>query len=154
MFVKNVTNKDIAFRSFNGYKFLIPPGVSWIWGPAGDWLLTKIYVTTPTPPTDKFGNPNGNGVQPLQKSTKDAWVKGGKRLAQVERFKINYTQIPKKEQMLDIARERGIPQDEVMRFMLDKNIDRSEIAEAINNLPVPEDIRFPKEIEEPVPATT
>lgn len=148
MFVKNTTDKDIPFRSFEGYKFLIPPGVSWIYDPAGEWLLSKVYVTPKTPSVDKFGTPNGNGVQPLQAATKAEWVKGGKRLAQVQRFTVNYTQIPKREQMIAIANKRGISKERIQEYMVDATIEREQIAQEINSLPIPESIRYPKELEE------
>jgi len=148
MFVYNNQSKDIKSRSFDGYKFVIPPGVCWIWDAAGEDALKRYGAPLKVSATDKFGFLNGNGTPPLLLSDEKEWIKGGKRLAQVERFRVNYEQIPKKEQLIGIAQKRGVGREMIQEFLADPNIDRSVIAEAINNLPVPDEIRFPQIKEE------
>lgn len=153
MFVKNTVTKDIKIRSFEGYKFTIFPGVNWIWDAAGEMALKSYGADSPRVPVDKFGLSNGNGKPPLEPATEKQWAASGKRLAQVERFRVNYTQIPKKEQLIGIAQKRGVSKDKIQEFLADENIDRAIIAEAINELPVPDDVRFPKQLEQDLPPT-
>jgi hypothetical protein len=153
MYIKNITQKDVKLNSFEGYKFSIPPGVSWVWDKAGAQFLIaygdpRLYSESALeknkPLVDKFGLSNGNGVAPVAEANEKEWIKGGKRMAQVDRFIVNYAQIPKKEQLILIAQKRGVPKEKIQEFIADINLDRSEIANAINELPVPEDIRFPQ----------
>ncbi len=154
MFVNNTAKKDIKLNSFDGYILTIPPGVSWIWDKAGEHLTTKIYKVESTG-VDKYGLSNGNGIPPLLVSNQAAWEKGGKKLTAVERFQVKEKLIPRAK-LISLAKERGVDDKEVVRFLTDTNIDPSIIAEAINNLPVPEEIRYPAILEstpESVPET-
>ena len=144
MFVKNINKKPIEVRSFEGYKFLIPVGVSAVLDKLGKHLLEKIYKVESKGKQDKYGFDNGHGVPPLMESDRKAWEKDGKKLAQVERFQINVKQIPRAN-LIKIAQERGVESGQVVKWLADKDIDPGEIVNAINELPIPEEIQYPVE---------
>ena len=143
MYIKNITKKDIRLSSFEGYKFVIPAASTcWIWEKAGAHLLNNVYKPTTPPSTDKYGNPNGNGNQPLQAGTEADWKKGGSRVAHVERFLVNQSQIPRKK-LITIAKQRGVSDSLITEWLADDTSDPATIADAINELPLPDEIRFP-----------
>ena len=145
MFVINKSKKDIEVRSFEGYEFSIPSGVVWLWDKLGEHLLKNIYkIEVTEAKLDKYGFDNGHGVPDLLESNEAAWVKGGKKLASVKRFQV----VPKligREAIIDVARARGLSKERVMQYMTDKRIDIDEIANDINLMPVPEDVRYPSD---------
>lgn len=145
MFVRNIADKNILFRSFEGYSFSIPRGTSWIWDKAGEYLLSVVYPPSPInmPKADRFGNPNGNGIPPLGGGTKRDWLEEGKKLAEVKRFQVNHAIIPRKR-LIPLAKLRGIDNDKITEWLADESIDASEISDAINALPIPEQLRFPE----------
>lgn len=149
MFVQNrkADKKDIELRSFDGYLFSIPYGVSWIWDKAGEHLIKNIFKVESKGGQDNYGLDNGHGIPDLLVSNKVAWVKGGKRLAQAQRFHMNADLIPR-EALIKIAQARGVDDGRILQWLSDKQVDKSEIADAINSLPIPEEIRYPAELNE------
>ena len=149
MILVNIVKKDIRLNSFEGYKFSVPPGISWIWDEAGKEMLRVYSPPVFKLPVDKFGNPNGNGIPAIRRATlkeEKEWEKE-RKIAIAERFKINHAQIPRKK-LITIAQQRGIESGKITEWLADEQIDSSVIAEVINELPVPDEIRFPKILEE------
>lgn len=145
MFVRNRQKQEIKLTTFGGYSFVIPQGVSWIWDPAGDHLLKNIYAPhVPNSQKDKYGFDNGHGVPPMVSATLEEWQADGKKLCQVERYKVNGKLVPRKK-LISVAQERGVPQARVLEYLADEQIDAMTIAADINALPVPEDVRFPSQ---------
>jgi len=153
MFVLNREKKAIELRSFGGFKFTVPSGVSWVWDKAGEHLVETYKVQMPVGAkivaggrsVDKYGFDNGHGVPPLVESTKEEWVKGGKKLCVVERYKINGKLVPRKA-LIARAQKSGIGQDRIMEYVSDTDLDARAIAEDINALPVPEEVSHPVEL--------
>ena len=106
MYIKNITKNDVHLKSFDGYSFIIPPGVSAIYTPAGKALL-EVHKVESKGGVDKFGFDNGHGIPALHESTEKAWAVGGKQLARVERFQINFKLIPRAA-LIKTALHRGI----------------------------------------------
>ena len=150
MFVHNKAKKNIELRSFEGYKFSIPPGVSWIWDKAGKHLLDNVYKVetsrTISAKDKALGLDQGFGVPALLSSTEKAWLDGGKQLVRVERYKINGKQVPRKA-LITTAQQRGVPNARILEYIADSQIDALMIAEDINTLPVPESIVRPVDFE-------
>lgn len=146
MFVKNIQKKDIEVRSFEGYRFSIPPGVSAVWDALGEHLLTNIYRKESQGGVDQYGFKNGDGRPPLEKATEKEWIKEGKKIASVERFQINAKLIPR-VQLISIAQKRGISSERITEYLTNQDIDAQEIAQDINNIPVPDEIRYPVKVE-------
>lgn len=151
MFLKNTTDSVIKLRSFEGYRFELPTGVSWIWDKAGEHLL-KVYE-----PQGENGNfklnsegkkvfVQKNVVPPVVISTKALWKKE-RKLAKVERFKVDYKLLTRKK-LIPLAKIRGVDNDKITEWLADDTIDQSVIAEVINALPIPEEVRFPQELGE------
>ena len=151
MYIKNTQNKDVKLASFEGYQFTIPPGVVWIYDKAGEHLI-KTYA-----PIGEHGKmhqtsqglvfmPGKSPVSVITNATEEGWDKGGRRLAEVKRFQINAKMIPKNK-LIITAQQRGIPNDRLMEYQMDSSIDVETIASDINNLPVPESMRFPSNLE-------
>ena len=147
MFIKNTSKKDVQLRSHEGYAFVVPSGVSAIWQSAGEALMKVYAVNVPITKTDKYGLDNGNGLPALREATKAEWEKGGKILAGVKRFKINAKLIPRAA-LIKTALQRGIEGKRISEYQIDSTIDPETIAEEINALPVPDEIKYPVNIEE------
>src|SRR3990167_3268547 len=141
---KNGKPKSIFLRSFEGCVFEIPYGCSWIYDPAGKYLVEEIFRVVHTTKTDKYGYDNGYGVPDISESNRAQWIKGGKKLTQVERFTVRAHLLPRTA-LIKIALREGIDKDRVTEFHIDANIDKEVIAEEINNLPVSEDKKYPKD---------
>ena len=153
MFLKNTTDRDIKLRSFDGFSFVVSPGVFWVHDPAGSELLKMYGTQDGVNGTYKYEGGQrvfvpSNVVPPIIQANEKQWINGGKRLAVVERFKVIYTQIPKREQLIGIAQKRGVAKERIQEFLADESIDRSEIADAINKLPVPENVEYPSNLED------
>lgn len=153
MFIKNITAKDVPLNSFEGYKFLVPPGVSAIWSPAGEQLLkihkieSKGGVERHMTSTGVVELDNGHGVPALYEATEAEWKKQGRKLAHVERFIVNHKLIPRAK-LITTALARGISHNRVLEYQMDNSIDIEIIAKEINELPVPEEIKYPHPIED------
>lgn len=158
MFIQNTTAKDIKLHSFEGYRFVIPTGVSWIWDKAGEHLL-KTFEPKGVNGTWGFDldgpvfQPSAPTKPAVIPSAKQAWAKEGKRMALVERFQINGQQVPRKH-LIKVATERGVPNERITEFLANEQIDSQEIADAINALSVPDHIRFPQETTDESSGTT
>ena len=146
MYIKNTAQKDVSINSLEGYAFTIPTGVSWVWDEAGEHLLSVHKVESKSQ-KDIYGFDNGFGIPAITESKQEAWEEDGKKLATVTRYKINPALIPRVK-LIDTARKRGVDRDEVIRYATDPNVDTAEIAEAINALPVPDEVRYPEVKEE------
>ena len=155
MYVFNRQKEDIELSSFDGYGFTIPVGGSWIYEIAGKHLLDNIYKIETQPgakKADKYGFDNGSGVPPLLLSTEEKWFEEGKKLTMVKRFKVNGKQVPRKA-LVTIAQQRGVQNNRVLEYLADSTIDQLMIAEDINNLPVPEEVRCPVNLEADAPVS-
>lgn len=138
MFIKNTTNKDIKLTSFEGFEFSAPPGVSAIWDQAGKHLISTHA------PMGEYGKFKGKDFIPQEpptpgiiEATKEEWVAGGKRMTQANRFQVSAGLIPR-QNLLEIATKRGVPLEKIQG-----NVTDDEILQAINELPVPDEIRYP-----------
>ena len=145
MFLKNIAKKDIKLSSFEGYVFAVPPGISAIWNPAGKQLLSVHKVESSG--KDKFGLDNGHGVPALSESTKAVWIKDGRKLVSVKRFQIDPKQIPRAS-LIMVAHKRGVEQTKIVEYQMDSQIEVDQIAADINNLPIPDEIRYPEKLED------
>src|SRR3990167_11416907 len=151
MFLKNTADRNIKLTSFEGYSFVIPPGVSWIWDKAGEHLVVNIYKQEGV--NGKWGFqgservfiPQSHTIPAITASNEKEWIKGGKRLSEVERFRINYAQFPNRSYLITLAQKRGVASGQITELLADQTIDGSVITEVINNLPIPDEIKFPKE---------
>lgn len=149
MFLKNTSKKDIYLRSFEGYEFAVPPGVSAIWTPAGNAMLEvhKVEKKPEHQKVDKYGFDNGHGLPALFEAKEADWVKGGKRLAEVKRFQVVGKLIPRAS-LIKTALQRGIPHSRITEYQLDSNIDTEVIARELNELLIPDEIKYPVSIED------
>ena len=146
MFLKNTSKVNIKLNSHDGYIFTLLPGVSVIEDSAGAALL-KVYKIESPGGKDKNGFDNGHGLPPILEATKKEWEKGSKQLAQVERFKINHSLIPRAS-LLKVALKRGIPSERLAEYQIDGTIDPETIANEINALPIPDEVKYPIDITE------
>ena len=153
MFIKNSQNKEVCLRSFEGYVFFVPPGVSAIWTPAGEQML-KVHKIESKGGTERYMTSsgmmeldNGRGIPALSEATEAEWAKEGKKLSRVERYKINRKLIPRTA-LIKVALQRGISQQRVTEYQIDSMIDTEAIAAEINALPIPDEIKYPANIED------
>ena len=148
MFIKNTSKGDINLSSFEGFKFIVPIGISAIWTPAGEQLL-KVHKVESSGGKDKFGFDNGRGIPALFESTKVAWEKDGKKLVKVERYQIQAKLIPRNS-LIKLALQRGVSHNRISEYQLDSLIEPETIIEEINSLPIPDEIKYPVDIEEEI----
>lgn len=148
MFVKNTSKGDIHLSSFEGFKFIVPSGISAIWTPAGEQLL-KVHKVESSGGKDKYGFDNGRGIPALFESTEAAWKKDGKKLAKVERYQIQAKLIPRNS-LIKLALQRGVSHNRISEYQLDSLIEPETIIEEINSLPIPDEIKYPVDIEEEI----
>ena len=141
MFVRNTTDKEIGTITYEGYEFTIPTGVSAIHTPAGRSFLDNNFN-----PKGEFG-----GMPPLIEAERSEW--DGKRYATVTRFQINSKLIPNRQDLIRIARERGIADQRINEYNVDDTIENDTIVNEINKLPVEEEVRFPEEAQVPTENT-
>ena len=147
MFIKNNMNKDVSLSSFEGYEFVIPTGVVAIWDKAGEHLI-QHYL--PVGEHGKYTFEGGEKVFKVQKpptpviteSTQKEWDKGGRKFVEVKRFQMRNDMIPK-DDLIKIAFQRGIPGEKLNEYQFDKNLGPDAIVRDINELPVPEEIKYP-----------
>ena len=146
MYIKNTQKKDINLTSFEGYAFVVPPGISAIWQAAGEQLL-KIHKVESPGGKDKYGFDNGHGLPALFESNRAEWVKDGKKLVHVTRFQIQAALIPRAS-LIKVALQRGLPHTRISEYQIDSNIDLETIANDINTLPVPDEIKYPEKLDD------
>ena len=92
----------------------------------------------------------GDGGAPLPPVIPAEWKEwDGRTYVMVTRFKLNSALIPMRADLIALAEKRGVPKDTVDKMrQSDLIIENSEIAQIINALPVPEEIRIPEEVTE------
>lgn len=146
MFIKNTQSKDVKLRSYEGFIFSVPPGVSVIWDKAGEEML-RVHKVESKGGKDMYGFDNGHGVPAIFPSNEKEWEKGGKQCTRVERFQIDHTLIPRAN-LIKIAKQRGVDNDLVTEYLADSNIDGATIADAINTLAIPDEVRNPIKIKQ------
>ena len=159
MFIKNTADKEIKLASHEGFVFWVPVGVSAIMDSAGEAML-KVHKVESRGGTERHVTSSGvmeisqgHGIPALHPATEDEWKKEGKKFARVERFKINFKQIPR-NMLLKTALQRGVSQQKVTEWQIDTSVDTEEIAKMVNELPIPEEVKYPHPIEdEPVKAS-
>lgn len=131
MYINNITGKVIKNISFNGYYFSIPIGVSLAWVPFAKFLFKDIYPI----------NGEGGGPLPVVMATASQWK--GDRYVDVVRFPMNYELIPARKDLFKLAKSRGIPKVTLDAWEEDESITNEEIVKAINELDVPEEVKYP-----------
>jgi len=146
MYIFNNSKKDIHLRSFEGYAFVIPSGISAIWDKAGEHLLKNIYKVESPGGKDKYGFDNGHGLPVLTEAKEENWNNSGRHLVGVSRYKINASLIPRAS-LIKLALQRGVSHEKVSEFNIDQQIDKETIVDAINSLPVPDEVKYPADIE-------
>lgn len=143
MFIKNIQKNDIGPVVFKGYWFTLPANkVCSIWEEAGKFLL-ELFKAQGGVEKDERGKTilTGAPLPPVIEANAKDWDK--KSYASITRFHLNHKQIPSKKDLLRIAEERGVDKDFLRRASTSDEIDNSELANEINSLPIPEEIRFP-----------
>lgn len=143
MFINNTTGKAIKDISFEGYSFTIPAGISLVWDVFGKWVVEHYSV--------KKGEET-NTIPPVILAKPSQWK--GQLRVEVVRFPLNGALIPKRDDLLKIAKTRGIDAETIEMWREDATIDNKEIAKTINDLDVPEHIKFPTVGEETQEDTT
>lgn len=131
MYINNITGKTIKNISFGGYYFSIPAGVSLAWGPFAKFLLKDIYPI----------NGEGGGASPVVMATASQWK--GDRYVDVVRFPMNYELIPARKDLFKLAKQRGVPKVTLDAWEEDESITNEEIVKTINEMDVPEEIKYP-----------
>lgn len=141
MYINNLAGKPIKDISFAGLLFTIPVGVSVCWDKFGQFLFKDIY---------KIEGDNG-GVPPVVPATAAQWK--GDRYVEVVRFPMNHELIPARRDLIRIAKQRGVDKVTLEQWDEDEKIENSEIVKTINELAVPDDVKFPRpEVTEVDPA--
>lgn len=153
MFIKNIADKEVKLASHEGFVFWVPVGVSAIMDSAGAALL-KVHKIESREGTERHITSSGvmeisqgHGIPALHLATEEEWKKEGKKFARVERFKINHKLIPR-NMLLKVALQRGVSQQKVTEWQIDTSIDAEEIAKMVNELPIPEEVKYPHPIED------
>ncbi len=131
MYLNNLTGKAIKDISFAGFMFTIPAGVSLAWPKFGEFLFKDIYKV----------QGDGGGVPPVVPATAAQWK--GDRYVEVKRFPMDSTLIPARKDLMRIAKQRGIDKVTLEQWDEDETIENKTIVDAINDLEVPEEIKFP-----------
>ena len=85
---KNGNPQEVIIKSFEGFVFIVPAGVSWIYDKAGNHILS-IHKIEASGGKDRYGYDNGHGIPAIMEAKKLAWEKEGKQLVKVERFQVN-----------------------------------------------------------------
>lgn len=140
MILNNTTKAPIKDISFEGYWFTLPTGVFACWDKFGEFLLA-LYQQDGT----------GGGVPPVIAATPAQWA--GVKYADVRRFELNGELIPAKKDLLKIAKQRGIDAEQIEAWQEDETIENKDIAQVINELAVPDAIKYPA-VQEAEPATS
>ena len=146
MLILNTTKNNIGPFTFAGYEFIVPPGVSCVWDDVGEDLL-KRYKIEETPIQDPITGKvrhTGSTVPVVMRAAKKDW-KG--QYAVVSRFHVNPELLANTEKVLELAEERGVDPKIIDKFKKTKNLNKADITQAINELPVPDNIRLPEEFE-------
>ena len=147
MFIKNTTNKDIRLSSFEGFEFIAPAGVSAIWDKAGEFWVALLE---PKGENGKITHKDNSVMFTTQQattpgivaSTKKEWEAEGKKMTQVNRFQIKSGLLPR-QSLIEIASQRGVPLQKTQG-----NVSDDDLLQAINELPISDEIRYPVNLNE------
>lgn len=131
MILNNTTQAPIKDISFEGYWFTLPVGVFACWDKFGEFLTSSIYKI----------DGDGGGVPPVIPATPAQW--GGVKYADVRRFELNGELIPSKKDLLKLAKQRGVDAEQIEAWTEDESIENKDIAQVINELAVPDAIKYP-----------
>lgn len=139
MFLRNTTKDEITnVTALDGYSFTIPADTVFaINDEAGKFLQERYRIEA------QKADGGGSALPVILPATREEWDK--KTFAQVTRFQINYQMVPSRNDMIKICQRRGVDKDKLDEFKEDEGLDSQAIAEYLNKLPVPEDIRFPED---------
>jgi len=137
MIVRNTVNKDIMKLTYGGFEFNIPADETCaIWDPAGKHFTNKIYRKEASTKEDRGGLP------PLIEIDASYW--DGKTYAQVNRFQIDHTRIPNRNDLISLAKKRGVNKEFIDKVQEEgSDLENEDIVSEINRLPVPEKVRIP-----------
>jgi len=138
MIIKNLTDRDIGPITYEGYEFTILPGVNAVYTPFGEYILRRLFKVEATEEGE-------GGAPPVIETDEKDW--DGTTYAQVSRFKVEHSRIPNRNDLIRLAESRGVDKELIEKFR-HEDIENEEIARIINELPVPEDIRFSHRKEE------
>ena len=132
MFINNTQKKDIGPITWNGYEITIPVGVSLADDALGMFLVDSFSARG-----------DGMGIPPVLEAEQGEW--DGKQYLTITRFKLEHTRIPNRNDLLRIARKRGVSES----FLNEANgedspIENEDIAIKINELPVPAKLARPE----------
>ena len=147
MLVRNVQEEPIGSITYEGYSFVIPVGVSAIWEPAGKHFTTHNYRIEVKDRKVDGGAPLPPLIPATEKDKNEWRNKWKSQSCEVTRFRIDPSRLPNRDFLLDLAEKYGVDKSLITRFRSDSRIDNDEIAKAINDLPVPDAIRFPELVE-------
>lgn len=131
MYINNLSGKPIKDISFAGLSFSIPAGISACWDKFGQFLFKDIY---------KIEGADG-GVPAVVLATAAQWK--GDRYVEVVRFPMNHELIPSRRDLIRIAKQRGVDKVTLEQWDEDQTIENSEIVKAINELAVPDEVKYP-----------
>jgi len=139
MIVRNTTKKDLIKLTFGGFEFTLPADSTCaMWSPAAKHFTTKIYHREAKTKEDR-----GAPVPPLMEVDVKYWDE--KTYAQVGRHQIDYTRIPNRNDIIRIAKKRGVDKNYLERFQEEgSELENQDLVEQINKLSVPEEVRLPK----------
>ena len=155
MFVRNTMKVDIEDNAFGGYYFSMPPGVSAIWTKAGEDFLERFKARSGAGGGDvamnlETGQPT---LPPLVGAERADWKLGV--YAQVRRYPLDASRLQDRNPLIALAKERGINNDRLKEYEVNKEgISIETIVAEINKLPIPEEVRFPEQVEEQQDETT
>lgn len=132
MFIRNNTNKEIGEISWEGYNVVIPVGVSLADDTLGSFLV-GLYKA----------NGEGLGLPPVMEAEQSEW--DNKTHLTITRFKVDHSRIPNRNDLLRIARKRGVDESFLNEANGDDSpIENEDIAKKINELPVPKELQYPE----------
>lgn len=138
MYINNLSGKPIKDISFAGFSFTIPAGITACWDKFGQFLFKDIY---------KIEGADG-GVPAVVLATAAQWK--GDRYVEVVRFPMNHELIPSRRDLIRIAKQRGVDKVTLEQWDEDQTIENSEIVKAINELAVPDEVKYPTPEEQKV----
>lgn len=158
MFIKNNEKHDIPNDGMGitegGFSFIIPGGkVCAIWDQAGKLITEKLFKIHDSktggidPRTQK---PDSAMFPAITVAEKEDW--DGKTYAIVQRVKIleNVLKISNGsiDNLMKLAEERGVSEEKLRQFRHGEETTPEDIAQAIDELPIPDDVRYPEQDKE------
>lgn len=143
MFLRNIEKNYIGPISFEGFNFTLPPGVSLVYDKFGEMLLTTIYKprgTIQEKQKDGTIKQTGAPLPPVIAAKQEDWTG---QYAQVTKFKVDASRLPNRSYILDLAEERGVEKELIVKARTNDTVTNEEIISMINDVPIPEEIRIP-----------